>query len=164
MRRGPDKYFNSGTTYVAPQVLIDVDHSLSSEFSTVSITQTPHSNGCCDGRNLWPDCTHHEGPFSSHCPLVRSLISPYQVSSDEEAIKLMNDSPYGLTASVWTKDTKIFQELVDGIEAGTVFQNRCDFLDPALAWTGLKNSGRGISLSKYGAVVVHTCSLTGTGV
>jgi len=73
-----------------------------------------------------------------------------KVSSDEEAIKLMNDSPYGLTASVWTKDAKAFQGLVDDIEAGTVFQNRCDFLDPALAWTGLKNSGRGISLSKYG--------------
>ncbi len=77
MKRVPDKYFNSGTAYVAPQVLIDVDHSLSSELSTVSITHTPHSNGCSDGRNLWPDCTHHEGPFSSHNPLVRSLISCY---------------------------------------------------------------------------------------
>ena len=164
MKRVPDKYLNSGTAYVAPQVLIDVDHSLFSEFSLVSITQTPHSNGCSDGRNLWPDCTHHEGPFSSPYSLVESLISSYQVSSDEEAIKLMNDSPYGLTASVWTKDTKIFQDLVDDIEAGTVFQNRCDFLDPALAWTGLKNSGRGISLSKYGAVVLQTCSLTSTDI
>lgn len=88
----------------------------------------------------------------------------YQVSNDEEAIKLMNDSPYGLTASVWTKDTKAFEGLVDEIEAGTVFQNRCDFLDPALAWTGLKQSGRGISLSKYGTVVLQTCPLPSTNV
>ena len=164
MERAYGKHVNSGTAYVAPQVLIDVDHSLSSDFSTVSITHTPHSNGCSDGRNLWPDCTHHEGPFSSHYPLCKDSNVCYQVSSDEEAIKLMNDSPYGLTASVWTKDTKAFQGLVDDIEAGTVFQNRCDFLDPALAWTGLKNSGRGISLSKYGAIVLLSCSLTSTNV
>jgi hypothetical protein len=50
--------------------------------------------------------------------------------------------------------------MVDNIEAGTVFQNRCDFLDPALAWTGLKKSGRGISLSKYGEAVFQTRSFT----
>lgn len=73
-----------------------------------------------------------------------------QVTGDEEAVKLMNDSQYGLTASVWTSDEKAFEALVDKIDAGTVFQNRCDYLDPALAWTGMKHSGRGISLSKYG--------------
>jgi acyl-CoA reductase-like NAD-dependent aldehyde dehydrogenase len=62
----------------------------------------------------------------------------------------MNDSPYGLTASVWTSSQSDFLELVDSLEAGTVFQNRCDYLDPALAWTGVKHSGRGISLSKFG--------------
>jgi len=73
------------------------------------------------------------------------------VSSDAEAIKLMNDSPYGLTASVWTTSPDQFEaDFVDDIEAGTVFMNRCDYLDPALAWTGVKNSGRGISLSKFG--------------
>ena len=63
----------------------------------------------------------------------------------------MNDSKYGLTASVWTTDEAAFEALVDKIDAGTVFSNRCDYLDPALAWTGVKHSGRGISLSKYGA-------------
>ncbi|KAG8874782.1 hypothetical protein FRC20_005210 [Serendipita sp. 405] len=72
------------------------------------------------------------------------------VSGDEEAVQLMNDSKYGLTASVWTKDQEAFEALVDKIDAGTVFQNRCDYLDPGLAWTGVKHSGRGVSLSKYG--------------
>jgi acyl-CoA reductase-like NAD-dependent aldehyde dehydrogenase len=72
------------------------------------------------------------------------------VSGDEEAVKLMNDSKYGLSASVWTPDEQAFAALVNSIEAGTVFQNRCDYLDPALAWTGVKHSGRGVSLSKYG--------------
>ncbi|CAG7850879.1 4-hydroxybenzaldehyde dehydrogenase (NADP(+)) {ECO:0000303/PubMed:23736872} Short=PHBDD {ECO:0000303/PubMed:23736872}; {ECO:0000269/PubMed:23736872} [Serendipita indica DSM 11827] len=73
-----------------------------------------------------------------------------KVSGDEEAVQLMNDSKYGLTASVWTTDEAAFESLVDKIDAGTVFSNRCDYLDPALAWTGVKHSGRGISLSKYG--------------
>lgn len=79
-----------------------------------------------------------------------------KVSSDEEATVLMNDSPYGLTASIWTnaianpESEKAFLSLVDEIETGTVFLNRCDYLDAALAWTGVKNSGRGISLSKFG--------------
>jgi acyl-CoA reductase-like NAD-dependent aldehyde dehydrogenase len=66
----------------------------------------------------------------------------------------MNDSPYGLTASIWTSSPDAFLELNDSIEAGTVFLNRCDYLDPALAWTGVKDSGRGISLSKFGQCFV----------
>jgi len=111
-----------GTTYVAPQVLVDVNHSMD-----VMMEET-------------------FGP----------IIGIQKVSSDEEALELMNDSPYGLTASVWTnaqadpKSEEAFLKLVDGLETGTVFLNRCDYLDPALAWTGVKNSGRGISLSKFG--------------
>ncbi|KAG6837465.1 hypothetical protein H0H93_009008 [Arthromyces matolae] len=110
-----------GTTYVAPQVLVDVDHSM--------------------------DVMKEEsfGP----------VIGIMKVSSDEEALALINDSPYGLTASIWTDAEKnsgaeeAFLQLTDKIEAGTVFLNRCDYLDPALAWTGVKDSGRGVSLSKF---------------
>lgn len=79
------------------------------------------------------------------------IVGIMKVSGDEEAIKLINDSPYGLTVSVWTASEEAFLELIDDIETGTVYQNRCDYLDPALAWTGVKHSGRGVSLSKYGA-------------
>jgi acyl-CoA reductase-like NAD-dependent aldehyde dehydrogenase len=72
------------------------------------------------------------------------------VSGDEEALALMNDSDLGLTASVWTSDLEAAERLGRQIEAGTVFMNRCDHLDPALAWTGLKNSGRGASLGPFG--------------
>ncbi|KAK0445132.1 succinate semialdehyde dehydrogenase [Armillaria borealis] len=112
----------AGTTYVAPQVLVDVNHSMD-----VMMEET-------------------FGP----------IVGIQKVSSDEEAIKLMNDSPYGLTASVWTNASanptseEAFLKFVDELETGTVFLNRCDFLDPALAWTGVKDSGRGVSLSKFG--------------
>jgi acyl-CoA reductase-like NAD-dependent aldehyde dehydrogenase len=72
------------------------------------------------------------------------------VASDEEAAQLMNDSPFGLTASIWTRDAEAAASLGDQIEAGTVFMNRCDYLDPALAWTGVKDTGRGVTLSRLG--------------
>ena len=78
------------------------------------------------------------------------VIPIVKVNSDEEAIKLINDSDFGLTASVWTKDLAKGEELGDEIEAGTVFVNRADYPDPSLAWTGYKNSGRAVSLSKFG--------------
>ncbi|KAH9982600.1 succinate semialdehyde dehydrogenase [Lactifluus volemus] len=111
-----------GTTYVAPQVLVNVDHTM--------------------------DVMKEEtfGP----------IVGIQKVSSDEEAICLMNDSQYGLTASIWTNAEKnpesqdTFLKLVDELHTGTVFLNRCDSVDPALAWTGVKDSGRGVSLSKFG--------------
>jgi acyl-CoA reductase-like NAD-dependent aldehyde dehydrogenase len=72
------------------------------------------------------------------------------VESDEQAIQLMNDSRYGLTASIWTTDPEAAVRIGDRVEAGTWFMNRCDYLDPALAWTGVKDSGRGCTLSKLG--------------
>lgn len=72
------------------------------------------------------------------------------VDSDDEAVRLMNDSPYGLTAAVYTQDRDAAIDLGRRIQAGTIFMNRCDYLDPALAWTGVKNSGRGVSLSALG--------------
>ncbi|THH18080.1 hypothetical protein EW146_g2840 [Bondarzewia mesenterica] len=112
----------AGTAYVVPQVLVDVNHSME-----VMMEET-------------------FGP----------VVGIQKVSSDEEAIRLMNDSPYGLTASIWTnadqnpESQEVFLKMIDEISTGTVFLNRCDFLDPALAWTGVKNSGRGVSLSKFG--------------
>ncbi|KAK3292116.1 Aldehyde/histidinol dehydrogenase [Chaetomium fimeti] len=78
------------------------------------------------------------------------IIPVMKVKTDDEAVKLMNDSEFGLTASIWTKDTDKGYELCDGVEAGTVFVNRCDFPSPDLAWTGWKNSGKGVTLSKFG--------------
>lgn len=72
------------------------------------------------------------------------------VASDEEAIHLMNDSEFGLSASIWTRDLEAAEGLGRRVHTGTFFMNRCDVLDPALAWTGVKNSGRGVSLSELG--------------
>ncbi|MCE7043496.1 aldehyde dehydrogenase family protein [Dyadobacter sp. CY312] len=107
---------NPGTPYLAPQVLVDVDHSMK--------IMTEETFG----------------------PVVGIM----SVKSDEEAIRLMNDSQYGLTASIWTKDIDTAMELGQQVETGTFFMNRCDYLDPALAWTGVKNSGRGCTLSTVG--------------
>lgn len=106
----------SGTPYLAPQVLINVDHSMR--------VMTEESFG----------------------PVVGIM----SVSGDEEAIQLMNDSEFGLTASVFTQDQEAAINIGEQIETGTWFMNRCDYLDPALAWTGVKNSGRGCTLSSIG--------------
>jgi acyl-CoA reductase-like NAD-dependent aldehyde dehydrogenase len=105
-----------GTPYVAPQVLVDVDHSM-----RVMTEET-------------------FGPVVGIMP----------VAGDEEAITLMNDSRYGLTGSIWTADAEAAVRIGDRVATGTWFQNRCDYLDPALAWTGVGDSGRGCSLSPLG--------------
>ena len=73
-----------------------------------------------------------------------------KVSNEKEAINLMNDSDYGLTASVWTSDKEFAQSMGTKIETGTFFMNRCDYLDPGLAWTGVKDTGIGVTLSVLG--------------
>ncbi|KAI2479554.1 Betaine aldehyde dehydrogenase 2 [Pyrenophora tritici-repentis] len=78
------------------------------------------------------------------------VIPVMKVKDDAEAIKLMNDSQFGLTASIWTKDVSRGHELADDVEAGTVFVNRCDYPAPDLAWVGWKDSGKGQTLSKFG--------------
>lgn len=78
------------------------------------------------------------------------VVGIMQVDSDEEAIRLMNDSEFGLTASVFTTDQEAAMTIGDQVDTGTWFMNRCDYLDPALAWTGVKNSGRGCTLSRLG--------------
>ena len=107
---------DDGGAYLAPQVLVDVDHSMS---------------------------VMREESFG---PVVGIM----KVSSDEEALELMNDSQYGLTASLWTEDADRAAALGARIETGTIFMNRADYLDPGLCWTGCKNTGRGGSLSVIG--------------
>lgn len=78
------------------------------------------------------------------------VIGIMPVDSDDEAVGLMNDSPYGLTASIWTRDQDAAVEIGKRVETGTVFMNRCDYVDPVLAWTGVKDTGHGIGLSSLG--------------
>jgi acyl-CoA reductase-like NAD-dependent aldehyde dehydrogenase len=105
-----------GTPYLAPQVLVDVDHTMR--------VMTEESFG----------------------PVVGIM----KVGSDLEAVRLMNDSAFGLTASIWTTDERAAIDIGGQVETGTWFMNRCDYLDPALAWTGVKDSGRGCTLSVIG--------------
>lgn len=84
-----------------------------------------------------------EETFGPVAPLMR-------VKDDAEAVALMNDSHYGLTASVWTSDVDAAIQIGSRIESGTWFMNRCDYVDPALPWTGIKDSGHGCSLSRRG--------------
>ena len=78
------------------------------------------------------------------------VVGIMAVGSDDEALALMNDSRYGLTASVWTRDLDAATALGGRLQTGTVFMNRCDYLDPQLAWVGVKDSGRGCTLSSIG--------------
>jgi acyl-CoA reductase-like NAD-dependent aldehyde dehydrogenase len=78
------------------------------------------------------------------------IVGIQAVKDDDEAIGLMNDSRYGLTASIWTKDAEAALRIGERVDTGTWFMNRCDYLDPALAWTGVKDSGRGCTLSRLG--------------
>jgi len=105
-----------GTPYLAPQVLVDVDHRM-----RVMTEET-------------------FGP----------VVGIMRVGSDDEAVALMNDSRYGLTAAIYSRDPGAARRIGSRLDTGTVFLNRCDHLDPALAWTGVKDSGRGCTLSSVG--------------
>jgi len=78
------------------------------------------------------------------------VVGIMSVKNDEEAIKLINDSDFGLTASLWTEDINRAEAIADRIDTGTAFMNRADYLDPALCWTGCKDTGRGGGLSMIG--------------
>jgi len=105
-----------GTPYLAPQVLVGVDHRMR--------VMTEETFG----------------------PVVGLMA----VAEDDEAVALMNDSRYALTASIWSTDVDAALRIGNRVETGTWFLNRCDYLDPALAWTGVRDSGRGCSLSQLG--------------
>ena len=74
------------------------------------------------------------------------------VDSDAEAIALMNDSSFGLSASIWTQDIEKGLELLDEVEAGTVYLNRCDHADLYLPWGGVKDSGLGRTNGRVGLI------------
>ena len=82
------------------------------------------------------------------------VVGIMSVKDDDEAVAVMNDSPYGLTASLWTQDAERAARIGAQVETGTIFMNRCDYLDPALCWTGCKDTGRGGSLSVLGYYAV----------
>jgi acyl-CoA reductase-like NAD-dependent aldehyde dehydrogenase len=107
---------DDGGAYIAPQILVDVDHSMS---------------------------IMNEETFGPAVGIMK-------VKNDAEALELMNDCKYGLTASLWTQDVERARRLGDELESGTIFMNRADYLDPALCWTGVKETGRGGSLSVLG--------------
>ena len=92
---------------------------------------------------------HHGMPFMRD-ETFGPTVGIMPVSTDEAAVALMNDSPYGLTASLWTRDDQQALALGQSLNAGTIFMNRCDYLDPMLAWTGRGASGRGATLSVVG--------------
>jgi acyl-CoA reductase-like NAD-dependent aldehyde dehydrogenase len=112
---------DDGGAYLAPQILVNVDHSM---------------------RVMREESF---GPVVGIMPVKDDELRPS---------RLMNDSPYGLTASIWTADTDAAAEIGARIETGTVFMNRCDYLDPALCWTGCKDTGRGAALSPLGFYAV----------
>ncbi len=91
---------------------------------------------------------HHMRLMADEC--FGPVFGVMPVDSDERALRLMNDSPYGLTAALFTRDVEAAQALGRKLQTGTVFMNRCDYLDPALAWTGVKHTGRGATLSVLG--------------
>jgi acyl-CoA reductase-like NAD-dependent aldehyde dehydrogenase len=78
------------------------------------------------------------------------VVGIMKVADDDEAVQLMNDSNYGLTASVWTADLDRAVAIGDQVQTGTFLMNRCDYLDPTLVWTGVKDTGRGAALSRIG--------------
>ena len=94
------------------------------------------------------DVHHDMQIMSDEC--FGPVVGIMPVDSDDEALRRMNDSPYGLTAALFTQDEAAAMQLGERIQTGTVFMNRCDYLDPALAWTGVKNTGRGATLSTLG--------------
>jgi acyl-CoA reductase-like NAD-dependent aldehyde dehydrogenase len=107
------------------------------------------------GRGRFFDpCLVIDANHSMHGLMVEESFGPIvgvqRVADDDEAVRLMNDSPYGLTAAIWTRDQERAFRIGAQIETGTFFMNRCDYLDPLLPWTGVKDTGKGMSLSKYG--------------
>lgn len=124
--------------------VIDNSHFKKASESSLNASES----SCYVAPALLTQVDHRMRIMSEECFGPVAGIMP--VDSDEQAIALMNDSPYGLTAAVFTQDEAAALHIGGQVRAGTFFMNRCDYLDPALAWTGVKQSGCGVSLSKLG--------------
>ncbi|KAF2474001.1 aldehyde dehydrogenase [Lindgomyces ingoldianus] len=110
--------------------------------------QSPLPDGNYVAPTLLIDVTHEMSVMTEET--FGPVIPVMKVKNDAEAIELMNESQFGLTASIWTRDIDKGHELMEDVEAGTVFVNRCDYPSPDLAWIGWKDSGKGQTLSKFG--------------
>jgi acyl-CoA reductase-like NAD-dependent aldehyde dehydrogenase len=92
--------------------------------------------------------SNHNAVMQEEC--FGPVVGIMKVKSDGDAVRHMNDSAFGLTAAIWTADEKAALDIGDRVDTGTWFMNRCDYLDPALGWVGVKDSGRGCTLSRVG--------------
>ena len=136
----------------ADRIFLQVDMALKGGAQDVTPPNASFESPPREGNYIKPTLLIHCNPSME---IMREetfgpIIPVSQVTSDEEAIRFMNDSKYGLTASIWTKDVEKGRALAEEVEAGTVFVNRADYPSPDLAWTGWKDSGRGQTLSVFG--------------
>jgi len=149
-----------GATTMGPMAQADAPRKLAAQ---VEEARAKGGRVLCGGKPLhdaagrgrfFDPCLVADANHSMHGLMVEESFGPIvgvqKVADDDEAVRLMNDSPYGLTAAIWTRDQERAFRIGAQIETGTFFMNRCDYLDPLLPWTGVKDTGKGMSLSKYG--------------
>lgn len=108
----------------------------------------PDLSPCYLAPQAFDRCTHEMDLMREET--FGPTVGIMKVSSADEAVALMNDSAYGLTASIWSADDTRAEAIARRVQAGTVFLNRCDYLDPEMPWTGVKDSGVGASLGHHG--------------
>ena len=126
------KAINNGAKNIIDQAKFKIDNSNNCYVAPSALVNVDHSMGFMMEETFGP------------------TVGIMKVINEEEAKTLMNDSPYGLTASIWTSDKEFASKFGNKIETGTFFMNRCDYLDPGLAWTGVKDTGMGVTLSVLG--------------
>ncbi|RMZ90287.1 hypothetical protein DV736_g2468, partial [Chaetothyriales sp. CBS 134916] len=155
---------NDEATQIGPvvsrQAKANIEKQITDAIAAGAKDETPpnasfaHPAANSQGNYVAPRLLTHIPP-NSDAAVVRDetfgpVIPVVRVESDDEAVALMNDSSYGLTASVWTQDVARGEALCQRLEAGTVFVNRADYPAPDLAWTGWKDSGKGVTMGRWG--------------
>ncbi len=132
IRSQVSKAYNDGAKNIINEKIFKMDDGSNCYVSPSALTEVNHSMEFMKEETFGP------------------TVGIMKVNNENEAIQLMNDSDYGLTASVWTSDKEFAKDMGSKIETGTFFMNRCDYLDPGLAWTGVKDTGIGVTLSVLG--------------